>query len=290
MVFKPRALLAPVNRKRDADARAAGPLGHVTYLSFLFSTSLQLNGDHPSPPSAPLSACSISTPSANSKSTSKEIHTPLFHLHCPLFYCVSFFHFYSHFHVLLTLKDDNDNDRGGILGFKRDQETIVEDEDEEDEEMQDPEEPRPSWLDLNVETDLDVLLDLCRHGIQNTLALWNHPDRPAEAMLVPVAAMVESVRNYTFHRHDLPDTALKAMRSATLSLLSTMKDFELRASLDDLATERRALADYVEKIETHCFSSHPQPELSPSKTLWPDENDLGKSPIPLDLSVSLFSH
>ncbi|ORY96736.1 hypothetical protein BCR43DRAFT_492180 [Syncephalastrum racemosum] len=177
----------------------------------------------------------------------------------------------QHFYAKRELKVN----KGGILGFKRDQDTIVEDEDEEDEEMQEPEEPRPSWLDLNVETDLDVLLDLCRHDIQTTLALWNHPDRPAEAMLVPVTTMIESVRNYAFHRHDLPDTALKAMRSATLTLLSTMKDFELRASLDDLATERRALADYVEKIETHCFSSHPQPEPSPSKTLWTDENDLG---------------
>ncbi|KAI9247056.1 hypothetical protein BY458DRAFT_465594 [Sporodiniella umbellata] len=145
--------------------------------------------------------------------------------------------------------------KGGTLGFQR---TLIEEDEFDDERLPTPQAPPPSWLDLNVETDLDVLLSTCFDDIQHTLTTWamvmgprhssssssSHPlssdsgDESSRAttpvdqgfdiipLLQSVTSMLDSVRNYTTNRHDLSDSALGSLRQASLTLLEAMKDLE----------------------------------------------------------------
>ncbi|RCH77763.1 hypothetical protein CU098_000989, partial [Rhizopus stolonifer] len=144
---------------------------------------------------------------------------------------------------------------GGTLGFQR---TFIEEDEFDDERLPTPQAPPPSWLDLNVETDLDVLLNNCFEDIQLTLTTWamvigprhstsstsSHPlssdsaDESSRAttpvdggfdiipLLQSVTRMLDSVRNYTTNRHDLNDSALSNLRQASLVLLEAMRELE----------------------------------------------------------------
>ena len=48
----------------------------------------------------------------------------------------------------------------------------MEEPDDMDDQLPTPREPPPSWIDLDIETDLDVLLALCFQDIQTTLSTW----------------------------------------------------------------------------------------------------------------------
>lgn len=117
-----------------------------------------------------------------------------------------------------------------------------------DEQLPTPREPPPSWIDLDIETDLDVLLNTCFADIQTTLSTWamitgprlssssasSHPlsnDESADTfqilpLLQTVTTMLSSVRNYTVHRHDLSNNAVNKLRYASLNLLESMKELE----------------------------------------------------------------
>ncbi|KAG1149752.1 hypothetical protein G6F37_004234 [Rhizopus arrhizus] len=147
--------------------------------------------------------------------------------------------------------------KGGTLGFQK---LMIEEEDDYDERLPTPKAPPPSWINLDVETDLDVLLNTCFEDIQHTLTAWamvmgprqssssssssSHPlssdsaDESSRAttpiepsfdilpLIQSVTRMLDSVRNYTTNRHDLSDTALSKLRQASLSLLEAMKELE----------------------------------------------------------------
>jgi hypothetical protein len=135
--------------------------------------------------------------------------------------------------------------------------------------------PPPQWKNLDVETDLDVLLQLCFQDIQQTLTAWamvtgprmslsdhsmdsdtsdaNHGRSAAATttttttkasssssssfqilpLLQSVTKMLNSVKTYTMHRHDLSDYALTQLRHASLALLTDIKELERRCRLDE---------------------------------------------------------
>lgn len=124
-----------------------------------------------------------------------------------------------------------------------------------DDQLPTPREPPPSWIDLDIETDLDVLLSICFQDIQTTLSTWamitgprlssssasSHPlanssNNTSEEntnttfqilpLLETVTTMLGSVRNYTVHRHDLSSVAVSKLRYASLDLLESMKELE----------------------------------------------------------------
>lgn len=141
---------------------------------------------------------------------------------------------------------------------------LVEEPDDMEDELPAPREPPPSWIDLDIETDLDVLLSLCFQDIQTTLSTWamitgptlstsssnastQHPLAVESSsststtstvattetesfqilpLLESVTKMLGSVKNYTVHRHDLSDTAVGKLRHAALNLLESMKELE----------------------------------------------------------------
>ncbi|SAM09834.1 hypothetical protein [Absidia glauca] len=133
----------------------------------------------------------------------------------------------------------------GTLGFK-----FTEEVDPMDEQPPTPQQPPPSWKELDVETDLDVLLQLCFQDIQQTLVAWAMVTGPRMSLsdhstdsdtsdgananttlqilplLQSVTKMINSVKTYTMYRHDLSNHALTQLRHASLSLLSVMKDLE----------------------------------------------------------------
>ncbi|KAG1067749.1 hypothetical protein G6F42_026465 [Rhizopus arrhizus] len=139
--------------------------------------------------------------------------------------------------------------RGGTLGFQNG--PLVEEPDDMDDQLPTPREPPPSWIDLDIETDLDVLLEMCYQDIQNTLATWSMvtgPNRSSSSsassshpladdsssvssfqilpLLQAVTKMLNSVRNYTVNRHDLSNEAMSKLRHASLALLESMKELE----------------------------------------------------------------
>ncbi|CAO3609325.1 unnamed protein product [Cunninghamella blakesleeana] len=155
-------------------------------------------------------------------------------------------HFYS--------KKDLVVNKVGTLGFKY---TEVEEPDELDQ-LPTPKMPPPSWKELDVETDLDVLLNLCFQDIQQTLTAWamvtgprmslsdhsvdsdisdatnsSHSSFHILPLLQSVTKMLHSVKTYTVHRHDLSNEALSQLRQAALTLLSDMKDLETTYRLDE---------------------------------------------------------
>lgn len=135
--------------------------------------------------------------------------------------------------------------RGGTLGFHG---PVMEEPDDIDDQLPTPRAPPPSWIDLDIETDLDVLLSLCFEDIQTTLSTWamvtgprlssssasSHPlaesTESSTFQIIPllqtVTTMLSSVRNYTVHRHDLSDIAVSKLRHASLDLLESMKELE----------------------------------------------------------------
>lgn len=180
--------------------------------------------------------------------------------------------------------------RGGTLGFQK---TLTEEPDEYDEQLPTPKAPPPSWIDLNVETDLDVLLHVCFEDIQNTLTTWamvvsprqssnlledessSRSSTPTERsfQIIPliqsVTKMLDSVRNYITHRHDLSDSALSKLRGASLSLLEVMKNLESHnredgndeegylyksSEFDLLGRERQAIHTYLRVVESQGFN------------------------------------
>lgn len=124
----------------------------------------------------------------------------------------------------------------------------MEEPDDIDDQLPTPRAPPPSWIDLDIETDLDVLLSLCFEDIQTTLSTWamvtgprlssssasSHPLAELTEnntfqiipLLQTVTKMLSSVRNYTVHRHDLSDIAVSKLRHASLDLLESMKELE----------------------------------------------------------------
>lgn len=175
-----------------------------------------------------------------------------------------------------------------MLGFKRD--TVSEEPDELDQ-LPTPQAPPPSWKDLDVETDLDVLLDLCFGDIQNMLTQWamvtgprEHPSYSSQGsqtsnesddgfqilpLLDSVTKMINSVKNYVYQRHDLSDNAMRQVRRATLDLLDALKVLEHRFREDTdehgehtyrtsdfgmLEKERQAIHEYLQIIEKCAFN------------------------------------
>lgn len=149
-------------------------------------------------------------------------------------------------------KKDLKVNKGGTLGFHQ---ALVEEPDDMDEQLPTPREPPPSWIDLDVETDLDVLLNICFADIQTTLSTWamitgprlssssasSHPlstDGNADTfqilpLLQTVTTMLGSVRNYTVHRHDLSNEAVSKLRHASLNLLESMKELENQHRMEE---------------------------------------------------------
>ncbi|KAG0744875.1 hypothetical protein G6F57_001006 [Rhizopus arrhizus] len=187
-------------------------------------------------------------------------------------------------------KRDLKVNKGGTLGFQK---TLTEEPDEYDEQLPTPKAPPPSWIDLNVETDLDVLLHVCFEDIQNTLTTWamvvsprqssnlledessSRSSTPTERsfQIIPliqsVTKMLDSVRNYITHRHDLSDSALSKLRGASLSLLEVMKNLESHnredgndeegylyksSEFDLLGRERQAIHTYLRVVESQGFN------------------------------------
>jgi hypothetical protein len=135
------------------------------------------------------------------------------------------------------------------LGFRH--AALTEEPDDLEDDLPTPREPPPSWIDLDIETDLDVLQSLCFQDIQATLATWSmvtgpnrlsssssssHPlagesdEQGADFQILPllqsVTKMLSSVKNYTVNRHDLSDSSLSKLRHASLNLLEAMKELE----------------------------------------------------------------
>ncbi|KAI8066542.1 hypothetical protein BC940DRAFT_63488 [Gongronella butleri] len=155
--------------------------------------------------------------------------------------------------------------KSGTLGFKKtgasevikEEELQVEDDEDDDDlaALPTPTEPTPTWKEFDVETDLDVLLSTCFEDIQLALTTWamvtgprasvsdasatsessssSTPLRrasplPMLPLLQSVTKMIQSVKTYSMHRHDLPDAALSRLRQSALALLAAMTDLELR--------------------------------------------------------------
>ncbi|KAI7900267.1 uncharacterized protein BX663DRAFT_518078 [Cokeromyces recurvatus] len=173
----------------------------------------------------------------------------------------------------------------GTLGFQ--QETFVEEPDSIEDQLPTPQEPPPSWIDLNVETDLDILLSLCFKDIQTTLTIITltepldttlHPDTSFQILpfLQAVTTMLSSVKKYTVNRQDLSNEAINKLRYASLHLLEIIKELETNYRLKEeeeeeekgdtkgflyrasdfnrLGKERQAIHDYLNVIEKYAFN------------------------------------
>ncbi|KAJ8655493.1 hypothetical protein O0I10_008779 [Lichtheimia ornata] len=189
----------------------------------------------------------------------------------------------QHFYAKRDLKVN----KVGILGFKNSNNTttttssVPEEEDDDDLLPEPSTPPRPSWLDLDVETDLDVLLGQCFHDIQSTLSAWSMVSNTAYAsselsdsepssdnegseyhiasLAHSVSRTIESIRNYTLHRNDLADSALVKLRHAAIHLLSVIREFETThrdhaITFDGLAKEREAILRYLGVVEEYAFN------------------------------------
>ncbi|GAA5814127.1 hypothetical protein MFLAVUS_007617 [Mucor flavus] len=186
-------------------------------------------------------------------------------------------------------KRDLKVNKGGTLGF---QGPLMEEPDDIDDQIPTPQAPPPSWIDLDIETDLDVLLNLCFEDIQITLSTWamitgprlssssasSHPlaessetnDFEIIPLLQTVTKMLGSVRNYTVHRHDLSDVAVNKLRHASLDLLESMKELENQHRVEEedeedgflyrssdfelLEKERQAIHKYLDMVECQAFN------------------------------------
>ncbi|KAI8347333.1 hypothetical protein BD560DRAFT_338487 [Blakeslea trispora] len=149
-------------------------------------------------------------------------------------------------------KKDLQVNKTGTLGFRNT--ILTEEPDDDDDQLPTPQAPPPTWTEVDVETDLDVLLGHCFEDIQSTLTAWSMvtgPHRPSISsssisshstpnetdevmygsfqilpLLQSVTKMLGSVKNYTVNRHNLSDTALSKLRHASLDVLEAMKVLE----------------------------------------------------------------
>ncbi|KAF7729545.1 hypothetical protein EC973_004219 [Apophysomyces ossiformis] len=192
----------------------------------------------------------------------------------------------QHFYAKRDLKVN----KTGMLGFSRE---ILVEEPEDLDHLPTPKEPPPSWVDLDVETDLDVLLGYCFQDIQSTLTTWSMVTGPGNGsnssatesdsdsdgsfqilpLLQSVTKMINAVKNYTLHRHDLSDTAMAKLRHAALNLLEAMKELENQHRVDEdednksddgyiyrtsdfnmLEKERLAIHNYLDTVEKYAFN------------------------------------
>ena len=171
------------------------------------------------------------------------------------------------------------------------QQQIKEEKEEDDEEMilpEDRQEPPPSWMQLDVETDLDVLLGQCFQYVQVMLHNWSMLSECSDSdtcsdnegggqgrkgsathiasLLQSVTRTLDSVRTYTFHRNDLSEHVIKKLRHAGIQLLGAVKDLELRHQSGELGddegfipyteleSERMAIIDYLIIVEDFAFN------------------------------------
>ncbi|RUS13467.1 hypothetical protein BC937DRAFT_95267, partial [Endogone sp. FLAS-F59071] len=173
----------------------------------------------------------------------------------------------------------------GMLGLG----PMISEEPEDLDHLPTPREPPPSWKDLDVETDLDVLQDICYQDIQSMLNIWNmvtgpssnssnsdsESDEPFQILplLDATTKVVNSVKNYVYNRHDLEDAAVLKLRQATISLLDGMKRLETRYRVEEdeetksedgyiyttsdytmLESERDVINDYLEVVDKYAFT------------------------------------
>ncbi|KAI7849937.1 hypothetical protein BDC45DRAFT_264842 [Circinella umbellata] len=202
----------------------------------------------------------------------------------------------QHFYAKRDLKVN----KGGILGFKKNdlttakalQQQQIEEEDDDEEEMilpEDRQEPPPSWMQLDVETDLDVLLAQCFQNVQVMLHNWSMLSECSDSdtcsdneggvgggrkgsathiasLLQSVTRTLDSVRTYTLHRNDLSEHVMKKLRHAGIQLLGAVKELELRHQSGELGDdegfipytglhpERMAIIDYLIIVEDFAFN------------------------------------
>ncbi|RUS28330.1 hypothetical protein BC938DRAFT_482016 [Jimgerdemannia flammicorona] len=175
--------------------------------------------------------------------------------------------------------------RTGMLGLG----PAISEEPDELDHVPTPREPPPSWAELDVETDLDVLQDVCYADIQGMLNCWNMVTGPSHTtstsdtevddhfQIIPLldatTKVINSVKNYIYNRHDLDDAAVLKIRQATLALLDGMKRLENRARVEEdeetksedgyiytasdytmLETERGVINDYLEVVDKYAFN------------------------------------
>lgn len=164
---------------------------------------------------------------------------------------------------------------------------VQEDDDEEEEDLlpEEPQPPRPTWTELDVETDLDVLVGQCFQEIETTLGAWSmithNSDSSSEmkvaTLVKTVRQMIDSVRTYTMNRQDLSDAALVQLRRASLKLISVMKDLEYRhkdvVQHEDLVLEREAILEYLGAVVEYAFNP-PHHIGSPPVALSPEIKSL----------------
>lgn len=140
--------------------------------------------------------------------------------------------------------------------------------------------PPPSWHNLDVETDLDVLMQQVFDDIEAMLSTWAIIVGPTSdiekvhilPLLQTVTEVLNSVKNYILHRHDLTEHAMNKLRSDALNLLETMSHLEEKyRSLEDgadgtggylyntsgfgmLDKERAAILTYLDSIERYALN------------------------------------
>ncbi|KAI9300382.1 hypothetical protein BJ944DRAFT_170920 [Cunninghamella echinulata] len=162
----------------------------------------------------------------------------------------------------------------GTLGFKYSEEP------DELDQLPTPKMPPPSWKELDVETDLDVLLQTCFQDIQQTLTAWamvtgprmsisdhsvdsdisdatnsSHTSFHILPLLQSVTRMLTSVKTYTINRHDLSNEALTQLRQAALALLSDMKDLETNYRLDEDQQQQLQKDEDVQQTGGYIYKS-----------------------------------
>ncbi|KAM3589577.1 hypothetical protein VKS41_000436 [Umbelopsis sp. WA50703] len=169
------------------------------------------------------------------------------------------------------------HNKAGMLGFSL---ANLSEEPEDLDRLPTPIAPPPSWHNLDVETDLDILLQQAFDDIESMLSTWSMIAGPPEdqervevlPLLQSVTEMLNTVKNYILHRHDLSDLAVGKLRSAALILLESMTHLENKyRSLEDnddgasgyvyntldygnLNTERDAILAYLDTIEKYGFN------------------------------------
>lgn len=167
--------------------------------------------------------------------------------------------------------------RAGMLGFSLAQ---LSEEPEDLDRLPTPIAPPPSWHNLDVETDLDVLMQHMFDDIEAMLTAWAIIVGPASEsehvqilpLLQTVTEMLNSVKNYILHRHDLTELAMNKLRNDALKLLETMSHLETKyRSLEDegdyhggylyntsdfgmLDKERAAILVYLDSIEEYALN------------------------------------
>lgn len=167
--------------------------------------------------------------------------------------------------------------RTGMLGFSL---ANLSEEPEDLDRLPTPIAPPPSWHNLDVETDLDVLMQHMFDDIEIMLTAWaiivSPPSESEHVQILPllqtVTEMLNSVKNYILHRHDLTELALAQLRNEALKLLETMSHLETKyRALEDgnsttsgylyntsdfgmLDRERTAILAYLDAVEKYALN------------------------------------